>query len=105
MLLLEVVFLGPLATYEWRPRTLAISDLLDGSLILLMLMLVMLRHILGECLLVPHLPPYRGFPLGSAQACLRGLHGGAHGPLGGHARGLVPGPAGRGRGAISCPKV
>jgi hypothetical protein len=68
VLLLEVVFL--VATYEWRPRTLAISDLLDGPLILLMLMLVMLRHILGECLLVPHLPPYRGFPLGRAQACL-----------------------------------
>ena len=70
MLLLEVVFLGHLATYERRPWALAISDLLDGSLILLMLILVMLRHILGECLLLPHLPPYRGFPLGRAQACL-----------------------------------
>lgn len=56
MLLLEVVFL--VATYEWRPRTLALSDLLDGPLILLMLMLVMLCHILGECLLLPHLAPY-----------------------------------------------
>ena len=105
VLLLKVVFLGPLATCNWRPWTLTISDLLYGPLILLMLILVMLCHILVECLLLSHLTPYRGFPLGRAQASLRGLHGRAYCPLGGHARGLVPGPAGRGRRAISCPKV
>ena len=80
VLLLEVVLPG----YQGRALA-AIADLLDGPLILLMLPL--------QCLLFT---PDRGLPLDRAQARLRGLHGGAHRPLRGHARGLIPRPAGRG---------
>ena len=80
VLLLQVVFPG----YQGRALA-AVADLLDGPLIILMLPL--------QCLLFT---PDRGLPLDRAQARLRGLHGGANRPLGRHARGLIPRPAGRG---------